>query len=478
MYDLKKTDEKLRLSMEPVLELLEKQKVVDSLVKRQQSPQNELVESLLHRQQLTELHKKLKTLHAADIAHLLEILPPDERLLVWSQVPAEAGGGVLWDLPDSIVKQLIEATEQQRLLEMCRYMDVDELGPLTEHIPQELMRQLIRSLDAGERRWLQSAITHPEDSVGHLMSVDMMLVPESATVGQLLKMLRDRGEFPGQTDKLLVVDERQRLKGVLPLTDIFRHGLRQKVAKILRKDAIVFTADDDASAAAQAFERYDLISAPVVDSKGKLVGRLTVDAVMDFMREEADDGLLRSQGLRGDVDLFMPLWDSARERWLWLGINLITAFVAARVIGVFEGTIEKLVALAALMPVVASIGGNSGNQTVALFIRGLALNKITPGNVRRLALKETGVALLNGLMWGCVIGVITFAFYHDRALGTVMALATCLNLIVAALVGMAVPLILEKSGRDPALGASVLLTFSTDSMGFLIFLGLATVVWA
>ncbi len=478
MYDLKTTDEKLRLSMEPILSLLEKQKVVDSLVKRQQAPQNELVESLVHRQQLTELRLKLKKLHAADIAHLLEILPPDERLLVWSQVGAEAGGGVLWDLPGSVVEQLIAATDRERLLAMCRYMDVDELGPIAEYIPQDVMQQLMQTLDAGERRWLQSAITYPEDSVGHLMSVDMMLVLESATVRQLLKILRDRGEFPIQTDKLFVVDERQRLKGVLPLTEIFRHELREKVAKILRKDAIVFTADDDASAAAQAFERYDLISAPVVDSKGKLIGRLTVDTVMDFVREEADDDLLRAQGLSSDVDLFTPLWHSARERWLWLGINLITAFIASRVIGVFEGTIEKLLALATLMPVVASIGGNSGNQTVALFIRGLALNKITPGNVRWLAFKEMGVALLNGLIWGAVIGLITIIFYHDRMLGGVMALATCLNLVVAAIVGITVPLALEKSGRDPALGASVLLTFSTDSMGFLIFLGLATMVWA
>jgi magnesium transporter len=477
MYELKTTDEKLRQSLEPVLSLLEQQKVVDSLLRRQQAPQKDLVESLVHRQQLTGLRLKLKKLHAADIAYLLKILPPDERLLVWSQVDADAGGDVLWDLSDPVAEQLIVATDRERLLEMCGRMDVDELGQITQHIPQDILQQLLQSLDSGERKWLQSSITYPEDSVGHLMGGDMMLIPETASVRQVLKILREQGGLPEQTDKLFVVDERQRFKGVLPLTDIFMNELNVKVAKIVRKDAVVFSADDSARAAAQAFERYDLVSAPVVDGKGKLIGRLTVDVVMDFVREQAEDELLRAQGL-SNVDLFTPLWNSAKERWLWLCINLLTAFIASRVISVFEGTIEKLVALAALMPIVASIGGNSGNQTVALFIRGLALNKITPGNVRYLAFKEVGVAVLNGLIWGVVIGLITIMFYHNYALGGVMALATFLNLVVAVTVGIAVPLTMQKLGRDPALGSSVLLTFSTDSMGFLIFLGLATMVWA
>ena len=213
----------------------------------------------------------------------------------------------------------------------------------------------------------------------------------------------------------------------------------------------------------------------MVDDKGRLIGRLTVDAVMDFVREEAEDQALKREGLNPDEDLLGPVWKTARQRWLWLGLNLLTAFIASRVIGVFEGSIEQLVALATLMPIIASVGGNTGNQTIAIFIRGLALDQINASNIRPLALKEVGVSAVNGLIWGGVMGVIAFALYQNPALGVVMAAATLLNLLVAAVVGIAVPVTMNKLGRDPALGSSVLLTFTTDSMGFFIFLGLATV---
>ncbi len=476
MSDIKTSDEILQSSLAPILSLLEKQKLVESLVRRQQSPKQDLLNSLVGRQQSNELRHELAKLHAADIAHLLEMLPLDDRLLVWGQVPIPLGGGVLWDVPDTIAGQLIEATERSTLIAMCKYMQADEVSQIVQYMPEAVMQEILASMQADERQWLQSSITYPEDSVGHLMSSDIVAVHIDMKIKDVLKQLQQRGDVPDHTDKVFVVDERQKLLGVLSLTQIFFHKLNESVRVALQTKVVTFRADDNAQSVAQAFERYDLISAPVLDGKGKLIGRLTVDVVMDFVREAAEDDLLRREGLNRHVDLFTPVWNSAKERWLWLSINLVTAFLASRVIGLFEGSIEKLVALATLMPIVASIGGNTGNQTVALFIRGLALGHVSTKNVRYLALKEVAVAAVNGIIWGSTIGVATFLLYQDKALGGVIALATLLNLLVAAIVGIVVPLGMHRIGRDPALGSSVLLTFSTDSMGFFIFLGLASVL--
>jgi magnesium transporter len=248
------------------------------------------------------------------------------------------------------------------------------------------------------------------------------------------------------------------------------------VAAVMVEDFVKFHPEDEAHEASQAFERYDLVMAPVVDMQGRLIGRLTVDAVVDYIRESADADMLSMAGLKEEEDLFSTVWHAAKNRWMWLAINLCTAFIASRVIGEFEGSIARLTALAALMPIIAGIGGNSGNQTTTLIIRGLALGHITQANARRLVIKEFGVAMLNGLMWGSVVGVFAWLLYGNPALGGVMALAMLLNLIVAALAGIFIPMVLERMGRDPAIGSSVMLTAITDSMGFFIFLGLATVL--
>ena len=271
-----------------------------------------------------------------------------------------------------------------------------------------------------------------------------------------------------------MVDARHQLKGVLPLRALLLNDPARRVGELKLTDPVVFGADEAAADAARAFERYDLISAPVVNERSKLLGRLTVDAVVDFIREESEEDALNRAGLRGDEDLFAPIWDSARNRWLWLSVNLCTAFVASRAIGLFENTISQIVALATLMPIVAGIGGNSGNQTTALVVRGLALGEITPDNKGYLVLKELGVGLMNGLVWGATVGLFAYLLYWNLPLGLVMAAAMLLNLLLAALVGVAIPLLLHRIGRDPALGSSVLLTFITDGMGFFIFLGLAT----
>ena len=302
------------------------------------------------------------------------------------------------------------------------------------------------------------------------------MITDNATVRDTLKYLRRLEEIPEQSDQIYVINERHHLVGGLPITTLLLHSPRELVAEIMERDLVAFTPEDSASAAGAAFERYDLITAPVLDSRDRLLGRVTVDVIMQFIREEAEEDLLNREGLRGDEDLFGPVVESARGRWLWLFINLLTAFLASRVIGVFEETIVQLVALATLMPIVASIGGNTGNQTIALVVRGLALDQITKDNVRYLALKELGVAAINGVIWGTFMGLVAWALYQNQTLGIVMGIATLLNLLVAAAVGVGVPLGMQRAGRDPALGSSVILTFVTDGMGFFIFLGLATML--
>jgi magnesium transporter len=282
-------------------------------------------------------------------------------------------------------------------------------------------------------------------------------------------------ELPDHTDQLFVVDRDETTKGVLPINRLIVTDPEVMVASVMNADFISFSPDDKAQKAAQAFERYDLVSAPVVDQRNRLAGRVTVDKVVDFIREESEAELLGKAGLREEEDIFASVWKSAKNRWLWLAVNLCTAFFASRVIGVFEGTIEKLVALATLMPIVAGIAGNSGNQTTTLIIRALALGQVTPENARRMILKELAISLLNGLVWGGVAGLFAWWLYHSVALGVVMMNAMLLNLLVGALVGILVPMAMQRLGRDPAIGSSVLLTFTTDSMGFFIFLGLATV---
>jgi magnesium transporter len=300
-------------------------------------------------------------------------------------------------------------------------------------------------------------------------------VRDDVTLEVVLRYLRRMDELPDHTDQVFVVDRDEAIKGVLPINRLIVTDPEVLVASVMNAEFISFSPDDKAQKAAQAFERYDLVSAPVVDQKNRLAGRVTVDAVVDFIRDESEAELLGKAGLREEEDIFASVWKSAKNRWLWLAVNLCTAFFASRVIGVFEGTIEKLVALATLMPIVAGIAGNSGNQTTTLIIRALALGQVTPENARRMILKELAISLLNGLVWGGVAGLFAWWLYGNVALGVVMMGSMLLNLLVSALVGILVPMAMHRMGRDPAIGSSVLLTFTTDSMGFFIFLGLATV---
>lgn len=470
----RKSQDLLQDSLQQITRLLDKQRLVENLVHKQDSRRHDLIESLVHRQHLVELQARLRRLHPADVAYILEALPVEDRVLVWRQVWAERGGLILPEVAGTVRESLLEALSREELLALVRQIDTDDLPELADTLPEDILREASQALEAGERHWLQSSLAYPKDSVGHLMSHEMPVVRDTLSLEEVLRELRRCQTLPAQTDQLLVTDARHTFKGVLPLPALLLNDPQRRVAEVMATEGVTFAPTDKADEAAQAFERYDLVSAPVVDERGRLVGRLTVDVVMDFIREEAEEEALVRAGLGGGEDLFAPVWASARNRWLWLSVNLVTAFLASRVIGLFADTIAQIVALATLMPIVAGIGGNTGNQTTALVIRALALGQIGAGNTRHLVLKELGVSLLNGAVWGGVMGLCTWLLYRSLSIGLVMTAAMLLNLIVAALVGIGVPLLLHRLGRDPALGSSVLLTFTTDSMGFFIFLGLAT----
>ena len=472
--EAKKPQESLQDRLAQVVELLHRHRLVESLTHRQEGQHQDLVENLVHRQNLVELQRKLDELHSADVAHILEALPLGDRLTVWQLVKAERDGDILLEVSDAVRESLIADMDDHEILAAARDLDADELADLAPELPRDVVLELMESLDAQQRERVRSALSYEDDQVGALMDFEMVTIREDVSLEVVLRYLRRLKELPGHTDKLFVVDYDGILKGVLPIKRLLVNDPEKQVGEVMASDPVSFHPDEDAHDAAQAFERYDLISAPVVDGEGRLIGRLTIDEMVDLIREESESEVLNMAGLREEEDIFASVWKSVGNRWAWLAINLITAFIASRVIGLFEGSIEKLVALAALMPIVAGIGGNSGNQTITMIVRALALDQVSTGNTSRLMRKELGVALINGVLWGGVIGVVAYLLYGSWSLGLVMTGAMTLNLLLAALMGVLIPMTLMRTGRDPAMGASVMITAMTDSGGFFIFLGLAT----
>jgi magnesium transporter len=414
-------------------------------------------------------------LHPADIAHVLEGLPLEDRLLVWSQIGPDREGDILLEVSDAVRDTLLADMDRAEIVAATQDLDADEIADLAPDLPEDVVKEIVDSQDVTDRAQLQAALSYQEGTVGSLMEFEVASIPEDVDCEAALQYLRKYDELPGQTDALFVVDRDNRLKGRLPLNKLLVTNPEVAVTAIYETDVSSFVPESDADEAAQAFERYDLISAPVTDAQGRLIGRVTVDSVLDYVRERQDEQQLGKVGLREEEDLFASVFQSAKNRGPWLALNLCTAFIASRVVGLFEGSIAQLAALAALMPIVAGIGGNSGNQTTTLIVRSLALGQVSMQNARRLLLKELGISTLNGVVWGGVLGIAAWALYRNVALGGVMALAMLLNLIVAALAGFFIPLAMDRFGRDPAVGSSVFLTFVTDSMGFFIFLGLATI---
>jgi magnesium transporter len=424
---------------------------------------------------LEDLRALLEPLHPADVAYILEALPRQQRLVVWDLVRTDREGEILLEVSDAVRETLIASMDEQELVAATGTLDTDEIADLAPDLPREVIEDVFKLLSPEEREQLRAALSYPEDSAGALMDFDMVQIREDVTLEVVLRYLRRLDELPDHTDQLFVVDRAGVLKGLVPLNRLLVTDPEVVVAEVMQKDYSKFNALEEASDVAAAFERYDLVSAPVIDDGGRLVGRVSVNAVVDYMREKTDSQKLSAGGLREDEDIFASVWKSVQNRWTWLAINLLTAFVASRVIGLFEGSIGKLVALAALMPIIAGIGGNSGNQTITMIVRALALGQITRQNARKLFVKELSVSALNGLIWGGVVGLFAFLIYHNWQLGLVMMLAMILNLLLAAFMGVLIPMAMDLLGRDPAVGSSVMITAITDSGGFFIFLGLATI---
>jgi magnesium transporter len=466
--------DELQERLSQVQTLLARHKVVESLVHRQEMPRHDLVEDMVHKQHLNELRTRLDKMHPADIAYILEALPLDERLLVWELVKAERDGDILLEVSDAVRESLIANMDSKELVAAAESLDTDELADLAPDLPHGVIQDVFRSLSAEDREQLRAAMSYPEESVGSIMDFDMVTVREDVTLEAVLRYLRLFDELPDHTDQLFVVDREEHLKGVLPLNRLLVSDPDTEVGAVMQTDFIDLQPDDLAEEAAQAFERYDLVSAPVVDHEHRLIGRVTINTVVDFIREESEAEQLAQAGLKEEEDIFASVWDSVKNRWAWLALNLITAFLASRVIGAFEGSIEKLVALAALMPIVAGIGGNAGNQTITMIVRAIAIGQVQPDAIRRLLRKEASVALINGLIWGGLLGLVAWWMYGSASLGLVMSAAMILNLLLAATAGVSIPLLRQRLGADPAIGGSVLITALTDSGGFFIFLGLAT----
>jgi magnesium transporter len=463
----------LQAKLDQVVHLLERHRVLESLAVRQGTEKRDLLAHMQRRENLVELEKRLRGLHPADLAVVLTTLPTTDRMIVFRQLPSRDAGLALVELDDEIRANVIETLDPQELTQSIADLDADDFAYLSPSLPEAVVRQVSEQFEAADRTWVVDTAAYVEGTVGRLMRQDVVAVRIDLTAGDAIERLRGLNELPGQTDRLFVIDARHLLRGSIPLPELIRASPATLLADITLTDVAAFTPNDPAERAARAFERYDLVSAPVVDDLGKLVGRITIDSVVDYLRAESDQDALTRAGLRGAEDLFAPLSESVQNRWPWLALNLVTAFAASRVIGLFEETITHVVALATLMPIVASIGGNTGNQTVALVIRALALDQLRDTGTR-LARKELLVAAVNGLTWGAVVGLLAYWLYRSVSLAFVMTAAVFLNLVVAALAGVTVPFALRWAGRDPAHGASVVLTFVTDGAGFFMFLGLAT----
>ncbi len=415
---------------------------------------------------------------AVDIAHVLESSPPKIRDALWDLIEVEQEGEILQELGDDVLEHFLDDMDTSEVVAATEGLDTDDVADILQHLPEEEVQQVLRQMDQQDRLRIEKVLTYPQDTAGGLMNTDTITVRESISVDVVLRYLRRHDKLPDMTDSVVVVDRDDIVLGLLPLSSILVSDPSARVTDILQRKTNAITADTPDRTVAQLFERHDWVSAPVVDNSGKLVGRITIDDVVDVIREDADHSLMSMAGLDEDEDTFAPVFKTTPRRAIWLGINLLTAFIASAVINVFEGTIEKVVALAILMPIVASMGGVAGSQTLTVVVRGMAMGHISRANSAWLLNREFLVGLLNGTLWATVVAVAASIWFSDWLLGGIMALAMVINIVAAAVAGTLIPVAMKKAGIDPALAGTVVLTTVTDVIGFLSFLGLATVFYA
>jgi len=424
-----------------------------------------------------EAKDQLKDLHPGEIALLLEAIKPKDRTVIWPGIEVSIQGEVLKEVNEDVQSQLIDEMSVDALVKATEKLDTDDLADIVPNLPESAVHSLLLTLDYKHREHLNKVLEYPEDSAGGLMNTDFITVRPDVTISVVIRYLRLLKEMPVDTDQVFVVDRNFTYLGSLLISTLLTEEPEQVIMSLINSDfSKPIHADTDETEVALLFEQRNLISAPVIDENNQLVGRITIDDVVDVIRDQAEHSVMSMVGLDEDEDVFAPIIQSTMRRSIWLGVNLVTAFIAVYFIGLFEATLQQKIALAILMPVVASMGGIAGTQTLIIVTRGIATGRVTTANIKSLINKEVAVSLLNGIIWSIVIALVTYYWFSDVVLSVVIGLAIIVNLVVAAFSGAFLPLLLTKVKIDPALAGGVILTTITDVIGFVAFLGLAALV--
>jgi len=424
-----------------------------------------------------EAEDQLKDLHPGEIALLLEAIKPKDRTVIWPGIEASIQGEVLKEVNEDVQSQLIDAMSVDALVKATEKLDTDDLADIVPNLPESAVHSLLLTLDYKHREHLNKVLEYPEDSAGGLMNTDFITVRPDVTISAVIRYLRLLKEMPVDTDQVFVVDRNFTYLGSLLISTLLTEEPEQVIMSLINSDfSKPIHADTDEGEVALLFEQRNLISAPVIDENNQLVGRITIDDVVDVIRDQAEHSVMSMVGLDEDEDVFAPIVQSTMRRSIWLGVNLVTAFIAVYFIGLFEATLQQKIALAILMPVVASMGGIAGTQTLIIVTRGIATGRVTTANIKSLINKEVAVSGLNGVIWSIVIAFVTYYWFSDVMLSVVIGLAIIVNLVVAAFSGAFLPLLLTRLKIDPALAGGVILTTITDVIGFVAFLGLAALV--
>ena len=421
-----------------------------------------------------EAKQQIKDLHPGEIALLLEAIQPKDRSVLWPSIEISIQGEILKEVSEDVQSQLISEMTVDSLVKATEKLDTDDLADIVPNMPESAVHSLLLTLDFKHRERLNKILSYPEDSAGGLMNTDFITVRPDVSIRAVIRYLRLLKEMPIDTDQVFVVDRNFNYLGSLLITSLLTEEPERMVETLINNDfSKPVSADTDETEVALLFEQRNLISAPVIDENNQLVGRITIDDVVDVIRDQAEHSVMSMVGLDEDEDVFAPIIQSSKRRSVWLGVNLVTAFIAVYFIGLFEATLQQKIALAILMPVVASMGGIAGTQTLIIVTRGIATGRVTTANIKTLINKEVAVSGLNGIIWSIVIGLITYYWFSDLLLSLIIALAIITNLVVAAFSGAFLPLLLSKLKIDPALAGGVILTTITDVIGFVAFLGLA-----
>jgi len=442
----------------------------------QTTPQITNIVELLNANDSSAVAALFAEAHPADIADALEQLTPVNRPLAWVHVPMEVKGEVLTELSEGVFKNLAHELDNKELVNAIKALDIDELADLIPDLPEALLADVLFEVDTETRANLGEVLSYPEDSAGGLMNLDATVVRDNLSLDVVLHYLRLKTELPEHTDTIYLVDRQNRLTGILPIDRLITRPGKDLALTHVIDNPVSFQCLDDEQDVAKAFADYDLSSAPVVDKNRALLGRITIDDVVDVIRDQAEHDIMAAAGLKEDEDIFAPVAKTSRNRTVWLAVNLVTALLGSWVIGLFEGSIQQLVALAVLMPIVASMGGNAGTQTLTVVIRGMSVGTISRGNMITVLKKETMVGVLNGLIWAIVIAFVSTLWFQNIFLGLVIAAAMIANLVMGAIAGVCIPIFLDKMKIDPALAGGVALTTVTDVVGYFSVLGLATVL--